>query len=175
MSQPTTTAPAPIMQFRVLAATLMGALVVFLLVLGFALGFDGYPPTWAPWALGALAVAAHLAASTVGYRVPAVAPGTPPEAARSAAIAAYQQSMVLRFAVCEAVAITALVLAFALTPQTAMTYLVGAVLSLLLMLWHVWPSRRLVAKVEALLDRDGGRSGLQDALFGTRSGDALLS
>jgi hypothetical protein len=39
----------------------------------------------------------------------------------------------------------------------------------------VWPSRRLVAKVEALLDRDGGRSGLQDALFGTRPGDALLS
>jgi hypothetical protein len=174
MSRPTST-PAPIMQFRVLAAALMGALVAFLVALGFALGFDGYPPTWAAWALGALAAAAHLVASTVGYRVPAVAPGTRPEAARSAALAAYQQSMVLRFAVCEAVAIIALVLAFALTPQTAMTYLVGAVLSLLLMLWHVWPSRRLIARVEALLDRDGGRSGLQDSLYGIHPGDALLS
>ncbi len=123
----------------------------------------------------ALAVAAHLVASTVGYRVPAVAAGTPPDVARGAAHAAYQQSMVLRFAVCESGAIIALVLAFALTPQTAMTYLVGAVLSLLLMLWHVWPSRRLVAKVEALLDADGGRSGLQDTLYGTHPGDALLS
>jgi hypothetical protein len=80
----------------------------------------------------------------------------------------------LRFALCEAVALVALVGTFALEPQTGMTYLVGATFALALLAWHVWPGERTTRRVEEQLDREGGRSGLADALSGHRPGDALL-
>jgi hypothetical protein len=82
--------------------------------------------------------------------------------------------MMLRFALCEAVAIIALAASFVVEPQTAKTYLVGGTLSLALLLWHVWPSERITRRLETQLDRDGGHSGLAAALHGRRAGSALL-
>ncbi len=166
--------PAPIAQLRTLAMALISAVVMFGLVAFFVLGPDGYPPVWVAAALGAIAVAAHVAVEAVGYRVPALSPGAQGEDAAAAGLAAYRSSMMLRFALCEAVAIIALVAAFVVEPQTAKTYLVGGTLSLALLLWHVWPSDRGIRRIEAQLDRDGGRSGLHSALHGRRAGSALL-
>jgi membrane protein YdbS with pleckstrin-like domain len=166
--------PAPIAALRTLATALISAVVMFGLVALFVVGPDGYPPVWVAAALGALAVAAHVAVEAVGYRVPAVPPGTQGEEAAAAGLAAYRSSMMLRFALCEAVAIIALAASFVVEPQTAKTYLVGGTLSLALLLWHVWPSERITRRLETQLDRDGGHSGLAAALHGRRAGSALL-
>lgn len=166
--------PAPIAQLRILATALISAVVMFGLVAFFVLGADGYPPVWVAAALGALAVGAHVAVEAVGYRVPALARGTDGDEAAAAGLAAYRSSMMVRFALCEAVAIIALAASFVVEPQTAKTYLVGGTLSLLLLLWHVWPGDRGIHRIEAQLDRDGGRSGLADALRGRRAGNALI-
>ncbi|WP_406831461.1 hypothetical protein ABEG17_01365 [Pedococcus sp. KACC 23699] len=174
MSQPDSpSAAAPIGQVRISAGTFMGALLIFAFVLGVVLGFDDYPPVWVPVALGVMAVAVHLLVESVGYRVPAVAPVTTDADAASTGRAAFQTSMMLRFALCESVALVALVAAFAVEPHTAMTYVVGGTLSLLLMLWHVWPSERLVRRVEQQLDRDGGRSRLHDVMTGALGSGAV--
>ena len=166
--------PAPITQLRTLATALISAVVMFGIVAFFVLGPVGYPPVWVAAALGAFAVAAHVAVEAVGYRAPALPPGAHGEEAASPGLAAYRSLMMVRFALCEAVAIIALAAAFVVEPQTAKTYLVGGTLSLLLLLWHVWPSERITRRLEQALDRDGGRSGLDDALQGRQPGSALL-
>ena len=170
----TPTPPAPLAQMRILVAAIMGGLVMLGVVTFLAVGADGYPPTWAAAGLGALAVVAHLTVEAVGYRVPAVAPGTRPEDGAAAGLAAYRSALVLRFALCEAVAIIALIGTFVLEPQTAMTYPVGGTFALALLAWHAWPSERTTRRLEQQLDRDGGRSGLADALSGHQPGNALL-
>ncbi len=170
----TPTPPAPVAQMRTLVGSLMGGLVLFGVVAFFAVGAEGYPPTWAAAGLGALAVVAHLTVEAVGYRTPAVAPGTAPEEAAAAGLAAYRSTLMLRFAICEAVAIISLAATFVLEPQTAMTYLVGGTLSVALLAWHAWPSERITRRLEQQLDRDGGRSGLAGALSGHQPGNALL-
>jgi hypothetical protein len=134
----------------------------------------GYPPVWVAGVLGALAVVAHVAAEMLGYRVPAVSPTAAPDEARAAGRTAYQAALMVRFVLCESVALIALVAAFVVEPLTAKTYLVGGTLSLPLMLWHVWPSARVVRRIESQLDRDGGHSELAAVLHGRREGNALL-
>jgi hypothetical protein len=73
------------------------------------------------------------------------------------------------------VALVAVVAAFVVEPRTAMTYIVGGTLSLLLMAWHVWPSDRLVRRVEQQLDRDGGSSRLATVLTGSADTGAVRS
>jgi hypothetical protein len=160
-------APAPLAQLRILAGTLMGALVLLAVVLAPALGLEGYPPVWVPTALGVLAVVVHLLVEAVGYRVPGIAAGTPEADAAATGRTAFQTSMILRFALCESVALVAMVAAFVVEPRTGMTYVVGGTLSLLLMAWHVWPSERLVRRVEQQLDRAGGTSRLWNVLTGS--------
>lgn len=165
--------PAPIATLRMLAGGLISGVVLFGIVLFVVLDSTAYPPVWVAAGLGALTVVAHLAAETVGYRVPALSPAEPAEATRAAGRAAYQSSLLLRFALCEAVAIIAVAAAFAVEPATADTYLVGGTLSLALLLWHVWPSDRTIRRIEAGLDRDGARSDLHATLHGQPAGSAL--
>ena len=101
--------PAPIAQLRTLAGALISAVVMFGVVAFFTLGSRGYPPVWVPAGLGALALLVHGVAETVGYRTPALSPSDEPEAARAAGRAAYQSAMLVRFALCESVALIALV------------------------------------------------------------------
>jgi hypothetical protein len=169
----TSATPAPITTLRTLAVGLISAVVMLGVVAFAVLDSTDYPPVWLAAALGLLAVLAHAVAQTFGYRAPALSPADPPEQARAAGRAAYQGALMVRFAVCEAVAVVALVAAFAVQPSTAKTYLVGGTLSLLLLLWHVWPSERTISRVEAQLDRDGGHSDLGATLHGRVPGSAL--
>ena len=178
MTIPATRPATPLRALQTTVGAVMGGLVVLAVLLGgVVLGLHGYPPTWVPWVLGALAVVAHVLCTVVGYRVPAVAPTTPAREAAVAGRMAFQQSTFVRLAICEAVGVVGIALAFAVTPRTGMTVVVGVVLSLALLLLHVWPGARVLGRVERSLDRDGGRSYLTDTMHGREPGQngALLS
>ncbi|GAB3447830.1 hypothetical protein GCM10027517_32120 [Phycicoccus ginsengisoli] len=178
MTIPATTPGTPLRALQTTVAAVLGGLVVLAVLFGgVVLGLHGYPPTWVPWLLGALAVVAHLLCTAVGYRVPAIAPATPAREAATAGRLAMQQSTFVRLALCEAVAVVGIVLGFVVTPQTGMTVVIGVVLSLALLLLHVWPGARVLGRVERALDRDGGRSFLTDTMHGREPGQngALLS
>lgn len=170
----TTPAPVtpPIKSTRILVGTLASALVMFGIVLFTVLPSGDYPPIWVPWALGGLALLSHLLSRTVGFNLRPVPAGTLPTEAMATALAAFQASLILRFALSEAVAILALVLSFVVPPQTWMTYLTGGVLALILLAVNVWPSTAVVSKVQRRLDREGGQSFLGDALLGLAPGTA---
>lgn len=74
--------------------------------------------------------------------------------------------MILRFALAESVAIVSIALTFAVTLTSVLIYLLGAAISLTLMAVHVWPSDRIIERVEQNLDREGGRSLLATAMSG---------
>ncbi|MFC8503710.1 hypothetical protein ACFUC1_15225 [Pedococcus sp. NPDC057267] len=178
MTIPATTPGTPLRALQTTVGAVMGGLVVLAVLLGgVVLGLHGYPPTWVPWLLGALAVVAHVLCTVVGYRVPAVAPATPAADAAVAGRMAFQQSSFVRLALCESVAVVGIALAFGVTPRTGTTVVIGVVLSLALLLLHVWPGTRVLDRVERSLDRDGGRSYLGDTMHGREPGQngALLS
>jgi hypothetical protein len=138
---------------RILAAALLGAPVLLGLVLALVGSTD--PDTGESWTtalpdpvLSGLLVVAGVALlallPTFGYRLPVLERGTDPEVARRAARGRFQSAMVLRFAFAEAPMLVGLALAF--VDQSYPMFLIGAVTSLLLMLLHVWPSRRVVER-----------------------------
>jgi hypothetical protein len=167
-----TSAPgaAPIQSLRNLVVILAGGLVTLGIVLYNVIENGDYPPIWVPWALGALAVVSHLLSQTIGFNLRPVPAGTLPDEAAAMARVAFQTSSLLRFVLTESVAIIALVLSFVVLPASWMTYLIGAVLALILLGVNVWPSSAVIAKAQQQLDRDGGQSYLRDALYGREPG-----
>jgi hypothetical protein len=71
--------------------------------------------------------------------------------------------MILRFAVSEFIAIASIAAAFVLPDGDILTYLGGAVVSLVLMGVHVWPWARPVGKTADALEASGRASGLREA------------
>lgn len=156
----------PIKPLRLTLGFLVGSLLLFGVVV-YSIDKNGdLPPSWVLWTLGGLAVCSHLLCQRVGFNLKPVPTGTPPAKAMVMAGAAFQASTLLRFALSEAVAIVALALSFAVLPASWMTYLIGAVLTLILIGVNVWPSTAVISKAQQRLDRDGGQSLLRDALFG---------
>ena len=169
---------SPLRTYRILAAALMGALVV----IGIALAFivhggttqtrNGHTVhTHAPSAglyiaIVVLGVIAAALVQSFGYRIPPLSPDTDASDARATGLRVYQQTMFLRFALSEAVAIVAIALVFSFDSDTELPYVLAAVISLVLMAVHVWPSQSLISRVQAKLDRNGGRSDLSNALRG---------
>lgn len=76
--------------------------------------------------------------------------------------------MMYRVSLAVAVSIVAIAVTLGERPTSIMTYVLGAGISLVLMLVHGWPSHWSVTKVEQKLDRAGGRSELSVALSGER-------
>ena len=164
--QPGTGQPGTLQALRVMAGALMGSLVVLGVIAVLIGGTWDYPPAWMAWVLGGVAVVVYGLCELLGYRAPAIAPGTEASAAMRTARTSFQTGFTLRFALCETPALLALVLLFVQDPPSAMTYVIGGVLALILMAVHVWPGARVIARVERNLDRDGGRSQLAAALRG---------
>lgn len=165
--------------FRVLAASLMAAPVVIGIALSFMVyshphvdrsGHLVHPHTPGVWMYGtivALGVIVAGLAQTFGYRIPALQPGLDSAEARASGLRLYQTSAIRRFALSELVVIVAIVLLFVGRSNTILPYVVAAAITELLMAYHVWPSERLIDRVQQRLDRDGGRSDLANALNGT--------
>ncbi|MEO6143587.1 MAG: hypothetical protein ABIP19_06355 [Dermatophilaceae bacterium] len=160
----------PITSMRILVGFLAAAVVTFGIVLLLVLPESHYPPIWVPWALGGLALISHLLSRSVGFNVKPVPANTPPAEAMDMAVVMFRTSTVLRFVLCESVAIIALVLSFAVPPASWMTYLVGGTLALVLIGVNVWPSTAVISRAQQQLDRDGGQSFLRDALEGMAPG-----
>lgn len=151
---------------RILALVLIAALVfitvVLYYVLGTAEGGMANPPMWVLVVQFVYALIALGVAETIGYRTAAAELGEAQTVGNNSALA-YQSAMILRFAVCESLAIISIALAFVLTPSTFLIYLYGGLLSLALMLFEVLPSKRSVARTEASLERRGRPSYLREA------------
>lgn len=159
--------PAPAATFaqsaRILAGSLMSALVFIGLALFFVLPPTGTVPVVALLVQLAAGVAVHLALDAIGYRVPPIAPGSTEEGAAAEARQRWQATMILRFALAEVIAILSVAAAFVLPDGDVVVYLGGAAVSLVLIAVHVWPGARPVGKVASALEAQGARSGLREA------------
>ena len=98
----------------------------------------------------------------MGYRVKAVDPNQSDDAAREEGMKQFQSALMRRLALAESVAIIGILLAF--IAKTVIIYDVGASISILLLMIHVWPSERSVDRVVTSLERSGARTGLREML-----------
>ena len=162
MSTPPPVSPSFALSTRILAASLMGALVVMGVALAFVLPAGGSLPVVVPVAQVAAGVVVHLLLEAVGYRLPALPTHLTDEEAAVQARTRWQTGMVLRFAMAEFIAIASIAAAFVLTDGDILVYLGGAVVSLVLMAIHVWPWSRPVGRTAAALEAGGKRSGLRE-------------
>lgn len=111
----------------------------------------------------AAGVVVFVLCSTIGFRIEPITPGTDPERATREALQRQQSSMFLRLVLSELIALVSLALAFVLTEGQLMTYAIGALISLALMAFFVYPSARTIRRVEAGLDSAGAQSKLAEA------------
>ena len=151
---------------RTLAIVLAAAPVLIGVVLYFALGTaeDGManPPAWVPLGQLAYALIVLVLAETIGYRTVPAETGEAQVVGNVSAMA-YQSATILRFVLCESLAIISIALAFVLVPSTFLTYALGGLLCAALILFEVFPSERSVARTQASLEREGRPSHLRDA------------
>jgi len=156
----------------------MSALVIIGAALYFAVGKGGRarnghvvhahaPAAWVFVVVIVLGIVSATLVQMFGYRLPAISPNADPAQARRTGLEAYQKSMFLRFALSEAVAIISIALTFSSHSNNILPYVLGAVISFVLMAYHVWPTEGLISRVQRKLDRNGGRSDLANALNDT--------
>ena len=163
--------PAPFaLSTRILAGSLMGALVVIGVALSVVLPAPESVPLVTFGVQVVAGVAAHVLIETVGYRTPALPAGLSADDAAAEARTRWQGLMIMRFAIAELIAIASVAAAFVLPDGSILTYLGGAVVSLVLMVVHVWPGARPVGKVADALEADGARTGLREAFGGSAPG-----
>ena len=148
---------------RILAGSLMMALVFIGIAMSFVLPPEGSVSVVVLLIQLVAGVVAHGLVEAVGYRTPPLATDLSDEDAEAQARARWQSGMILRFAVSELIAIASLAAAFVLPEGDLLVYLGGAVVSLVLMGVHVWPWARPVGKVADALESGGKRSGLREA------------
>ncbi len=147
---------------RMLAGSLMGALVFIAIALSFVLPTDETPPVWVPFAQLVAGVGIHAVLEAIGYRAQPLAAGLSQDDATAAGQARWQSGMILRFALSESVAIASIAAAFVLPQGGFMIYAFGGLVSLVLMAVHVWPWSRPVGKAADALEASGQRSHLRE-------------
>lgn len=145
----------------------MGALVVIALAVSGAFPsgerFEA-PPLWLFAAQLAAAVVVHVLVTVVGYRVPALAPGTDEATAGTTAGQAFLRGTIVRMSMCESIALASLAAAFAVDSVGYVAVLSGTAVALVLLLVHAWPHSGPVERTVAALERDGARSHLRERL-----------
>jgi hypothetical protein len=159
---------------RILVSALLTSSLFILLATFFVLGTsDGaLDPTPLLAVPVVLALGCLFLSETVGYRHPAIAPGTPREEAMRLATTAYTAGTTLRFAICEVVLIITLALAFVVSTGGYLALILAAPLAMALFWFECWPRERPIAKSQASLERDGGVADLLTA-YGVRT-DAVI-
>lgn len=150
---------------QMLAIAVMSMLVVLGVVVGLSVPEADLtlPSAYVIGGQVAAGVVIFVLCSTVGFRAEPITPGTDPEQAMKEGLQRQQSSMFLRLVLSELVAIVSLALAFVLTEGQLMTYVIGALISLALMAFYVYPSARNIRRVEERLDSAGAQSRLADA------------
>ena len=148
---------------RILASSLMSALVVLGVALSVVLPPDGSLSIVVLLAQVVAGVVVHGLLDAIGYRMPALATDLTEEAAEAEARTRWQSGMILRFAISEFIAIASIAAAFVLPDGDILVYAGGALVSLVLMAVHVWPWARPVGRTADALEAGGRRSGLREA------------
>ena len=163
-----TTTPAPLGRLRILAYSLLVAPAGALVALWFVLARDGIgdPPAWSLLAVAGAGVAALAGVLTLGYRVSAIPPTMSREEIDSRAPALFTAGLVLRSALCELPLLAAIGLAFVVADGGFLVALLGGVITLPLMLWHVVPSESQISRVTTGLERNGAAVPLHAVLHG---------
>lgn len=163
MSVPTSSGTPFAMSARILAGSLMGALLFMGFALFYVLPIDESPPLWVFLAQLVTGVAIHFFIETIGYRVRALEVSMSDDEAAAAGRARWQSSMILRFALCEFVALASIAAAFVIEEGGFLIYAVGALVSLVLMAVHVWPWARPIGRTAEALESAGQPSYLREA------------
>ncbi|MFT4189469.1 MAG: hypothetical protein QM621_12915 [Aeromicrobium sp.] len=161
-SGPSSPVPAAL-AYRVTATAFAVAPVLVLVAVAFAAPpATESLPLWLTAAIIATVLASGVLAELIGYQIEPLASLDQTQVG----LARLQQAAVLRFALVEATIIIAMVLAFVL-PYGWWPALVGVVVGLPTLAFHVWPSRRMVGKTADRLESRGMPSGVREA-FGHR-------
>ncbi|WP_105567505.1 hypothetical protein [Microbacterium halophytorum] len=114
-----------------------------------------------PAAGGALGLVLML---TMGHHVPALPPTTPADQAASTAFAAFQSTLFVRLAAAELPTLVGIAAVFIADEPSAIPYLIGGAISLVLHAVYAFPTAASVRRIERRLDREGGHSRLADSL-----------
>lgn len=109
-------------------------------------------------------VGSALLIRRVGYSVPALPHGLPPENAQAMSLRFYTSTTILRTALAEAPVLVAFAVSFAFTPHSWLTLLIALPGGLALFWVHAWPSPRTAAALEESLEADGAESHLSEVL-----------
>lgn len=164
MTSPAASTTSPLQPLRMIVISFASTIPMLAVVMIVVAGLEEDPSPVVAGVLFLLNVLAFGLAELIGYRTPAIPRDASREQARRTGLTALQTTTMLRLAITEAPALLSLVAVFVLVPTTAWTYLVGALWALVSVVWHGWPSARVIRRTEASLDREGGRSHLSEAV-----------
>ncbi|TCC05337.1 hypothetical protein [Kribbella soli] len=159
MSTPSATpaTPAARQSLTMVCATMAGAIPMMTLVLWFVLAVDGigeFPESWPLLVVLAAAVGAYSICELVGFRTPPLQYSNRPTAEVQAdSWRRFTASTFTRFAVCEAVFLISVTLAF--VADSFWVVLLGAVIALPLFFWEAWPGERNQRRFAAALESGG--------------------
>ena len=149
-----------------MVAVLMGAPWIICLSMWFVL--SGSLGDEFPWPfLAVVAVSGVIVGwviSVIGYRAAPLPPGMPGPDAAARSRSAYTSTLFIRLALAEVPLLVSMALAFVTLTGGFYVVLLGAAVSIVLMLIHVWPTERSVDRVADSLERGGTRSHLREAL-----------
>ncbi len=139
-----------------LVRTMLMAIPLMTLALYFALVTDGvgpFPAVWAPLVLVAAAVAAYSLVELIGFRTVPLEHGGRPADVQAESWRRFNSSTFLRFAICEAVFLLSIPLAFIV--DSFWVVLIGAVLAIPLVAYEVLPGQRNQQRFAASLEARG--------------------
>lgn len=133
------------------------AIPLITLTLWFVLAVDGigdFPPLWAPSVVLLAAALAYAFCELIGFRAaPLEHTGTSPADVEADSWRRFTSSTFVRFAVCEAVFMISIALAF--VSDSFWVVLIGAALALPLFYYEAWPDTRNRQRFAASLEAGG--------------------
>lgn len=149
-------APPAATSLTMVVRAMLLAIPLITLAMYFALVTDGlgpFPAAWAPLAVLAAAAAAYSLAELIGFRTVPLEHGGQPADVQAESWRRFTSSTFLRFAICEAVFLLSIPLAFVV--DSFWVVLVGAALAIPLVAYEVLPGRRNQERFAASLEARG--------------------
>ena len=148
--------PSAATSLTLVVRTMLLAIPLIALVLWFVLAADGigpFPPVWAPLVVLAAAVGAYSVCELIGFRGEPLEHGGRPAEVEAESWRRFTSSTFVRFAVCEAVFLLSLPIAF--VADSYWVVLIGAVLAIPLVALEVLPGTRNQQRFAAALESRG--------------------
>ncbi|WP_410787632.1 hypothetical protein [Kribbella sp. C-35] len=149
--------PAARQSLTTVCAAMAGAIPLMTLVLWFVLATEGigeFPKGWPTLAVLAAAVGAYSICELIGFRTPPLEYSNRPAAeVQTDSWLRFTSSTFTRFGLCEGVFMISVALSF--VAASFWVVLLGAILSLPLILWEAWPGERNQRRFAAALESGG--------------------